>query len=92
MRLWRTEWAERNGCRGRYEGAWPLPEVKEVHSGAWEEVWECEGAEVRSLSIEGLGHAWPSRKGLDKSGGVNSTANFDFTREHLVGFFSRHHL
>ncbi|CAK7222194.1 hypothetical protein SCUCBS95973_004758 [Sporothrix curviconia] len=93
VRLWRRQWAERNGCRGPYAGSWPLPSVREVHPGAWEEVWDCpEDAEVRALTIEGLGHAWPSTAGLDLAGSPNQTANFNFTSQHLVQFFSRHHL
>lgn len=93
VRLWRRAWAERNGCRATYAGAWPEPSVTEVHEGTWEEVWNCPGdAEVRALTIEGLGHAWPSTAGLDLSGHPNQTANFNFTPQHLVPFFSRHHL
>ncbi|KAL1864919.1 hypothetical protein VTK73DRAFT_5605 [Phialemonium thermophilum] len=85
--------AERNGCRGRYPGEWPQPEVTEVHPGVWEEVWDCPGgAEVRGLTVEGLGHAWPSTLGLDLTGSPNQTANFNFTSQHLVQFFSRHQL
>ncbi|EOO03297.1 putative poly(3-hydroxybutyrate) depolymerase protein [Phaeoacremonium minimum UCRPA7] len=93
-RLWRRQWAERNGCAGRYAGAWPEPDsVAEVHPGAWEEVWDCPGgAEVRGLTVEGLGHAWPSTLGLDLAGRPNQTANFNFTSQHLVQFFSRHKL
>jgi poly(3-hydroxybutyrate) depolymerase len=85
-------WAERNGCKGRYEGEYPVPIVEEVHPGAWEEVWNCSGAEVRSLTVEGLGHAWPSTLGLDLTGRPNHTTNFNFTNQHLVQFFSRHQL
>jgi polyhydroxybutyrate depolymerase len=92
VRLWRREWAERNGCKGRYDGEWPRPKVEEVHPGTWEEVWDCPGAEVRSLTVEGLGHAWPSTLGLDLSGSPNQTANFNFTSQYLVQFFSRHKL
>ena len=92
VRLWRRQWAERNGCRGRYDGEWAQPVVEEVHNGTWEEVWDCEGAEVRALTVEGLGHAWPSTIGLDLTGSPNHTANFNFTSQHLVQFFSRHYL
>ena len=92
VRLWRRQWAERNGCKGRYDGEWAQPSVEEVHNGTWEEVWDCEGAEVRALTVEGLGHAWPSTIGLDLTGSPNHTANFNFTSQHLVQFFSRHHL
>ena len=92
VRLWRRAWAERNGCKGRYDGEWPVPKVEEVHPGTWEEVWDCPGAEVRALTVEGLGHAWPSTLGLDLSGSPNQTANFNFTSQHLVQFFSRHTL
>jgi polyhydroxybutyrate depolymerase len=85
-------WAERNGCKGRYEGEYPVPIVEEVHPGAWEEVWNYSGAEVRSLTVEGLGHAWPSTLGLDLTGSPNHTTNFNFTNQHLVQFFSRHQL
>ena len=91
-RLWRRQWAERNGCTGKYPGEWPEPSVTEVHPGAWEEVWDCPGAEVRGLTVEGLGHAWPSTLGLDLAGRPNQTANFNFTSQHLVQFFSRHRL
>lgn len=92
VRLWRRMWAERNGCKGRYDGEWPQPRVEEVHPGAWEEVWDCPGAEVRALTVEGLGHAWPSTIGLDLTGSPNHTTNFNFTSQHLVQFFSRHQL
>lgn len=93
VRLWRRQWAERNGCRPPYDGAWPEPRVAQVYDGVWEEVWDCPaGAEVRGLTIEGLGHAWPSTLGLDLAGRPNQTANFNFTSPHLVDFFSRHKL
>ena len=92
VRLWRRQWAERNGCRVSYVGEWPVPLIKEVHPGAWEEIWDCPGAEVRALSVEGLGHAWPSTLGLDLAGRPNQTANFNFTIQHLIPFFSSHRL
>ncbi|KAH8646852.1 ferulic acid esterase [Xylariales sp. PMI_506] len=92
VRLWRRMWAERNGCRGHYDGAWPEPRVEQVYPGVWEEVFDCPGAEVRGLTIEGLGHAWPSTLGLDLAGRPNQTANFNFTSPHLVEFFSNHKL
>lgn len=94
VRVWRRQWAERNGCaRGGYTGEIAQPDsVEQVHDGAWEEVWDCPGAEVRSLSVEGLGHAWPSTLGLDLAGRPNHTANFNLTSQHLVDFFSRHSL
>ncbi|KAH6657399.1 ferulic acid esterase [Truncatella angustata] len=92
VRLWRRQWAERNGCKGKYDGEWPEPQVKEIYEGVWEEVWDCPGAEVRALTVEGLGHAWPSTLGLDLAGSPNQTANFNFTSPHLVNFFSRHSL
>lgn len=93
VRVWRRQWAERNGCvPGAYPGQLAQPDsVAEVHPGVWEEVWNCPGgAEVRSLSVEGLGHAWPSTLGLDLAGSPNQTANFNLTNQHLVQFFSRH--
>ncbi|KAG9229532.1 Alpha/Beta hydrolase protein [Amylocarpus encephaloides] len=92
VRVWRREWTERNGCRGGFGGAWPEPSIEEVHPGTWEEVWDCPGAEVRSLTVEGMGHAWPSTLGLDLAGRSNQTTNFNFTNQHLVQFFSRHKL
>lgn len=95
VRVWRRQWAERNGCaRGGYPGEMARPTLAgEVHDGVWEEVWDCPGgAEVRALSVEGLGHAWPSTLGLDLAGRPNHTANFNFTSHHLVQFFSRHSL
>ncbi|KAK6193831.1 hypothetical protein LQW54_012051 [Pestalotiopsis sp. IQ-011] len=92
VRLWRRQWAERNGCSGRYYGQWPEPRTVEIYEGVWEEVWECPGAEVRALTIEGLGHAWPSTLGLDLAGRPNHTANFNFTSPHLIDFFSRNSL
>ncbi|KAK9425705.1 putative Ferulic acid esterase [Seiridium unicorne] len=92
VRLWRRQWAERNGCKGKYDGEWPEPRVLEIYEGVWEEVWDCPGAEVRALTVEGLGHAWPSTLGLDLSGSPNHTANFNFTSPHLLDFFSRHSL
>ncbi|RDW73140.1 putative poly(3-hydroxybutyrate) depolymerase protein [Coleophoma cylindrospora] len=90
VRLWRRMWAERNGCRGEYDGGWPRPIVKEVHPGTWLETWDCPGAEVEALTVEGLGHAWPSTLGLDLAGSPNHTANFNFTSQYLIPFFSRH--
>ena len=92
VRVWRREWAERNGCKGAFGGAWPEPTIEEVHPGTWEEVWDCPGAEVRSLTVEGMGHAWPSTLGLDLAGRPNQTTNFNFTNQHLVQFFSEHKL
>lgn len=97
VRVWRRQWAERNGCaRGRYPGALAEPgRVREVHPGVWEEVWDCGAGgagEVRALTVEGLGHAWPTTLGLDLAGKPNHTANFNLTSQHLVQFFSRHSL
>lgn len=97
VRVWRRQWAERNGCaRGGYPGELARPaSVAEVHPGAWEEVWDCGpggAGEVRALSVQGLGHAWPSTLGLDLAGRPNHTANFNFTSQHLVQFFGRHSL
>ncbi|KAL3426108.1 hypothetical protein PVAG01_02899 [Phlyctema vagabunda] len=92
VRLWRRAWAERNGCKGSYDGEFAKPAVREIHPGVWEEVWDCTGAEVRALTVEGLGHAWPSTLGLDLAGSPNQTANFNLTNQHLVQFFSRHRL
>ncbi|KAK8866192.1 hypothetical protein IAR55_001343 [Kwoniella newhampshirensis] len=93
VRLWRRQWSERNGCKGRYEGEWAEPSVEEIHKGVWEEIWDCPGgAEVRAMSVEGLGHAWPSTLGLDLAGKPNQTANFNLTNPYLVDFFSRHSL
>lgn len=94
VRVWRRHWAERNGCaKGRYAGEMAQPgSVEQVHEGVWEEVWNCTGAEVRSLSVEGLGHSWPTTLGLDTAGSPNQTANFNLTSQHLVQFYSRHSL
>ncbi|WVQ82457.1 hypothetical protein IAT38_004586 [Cryptococcus sp. DSM 104549] len=92
VRQWRREWAERNGCVGTYAGGWAEPKVEEIYKGVWEEVWDCPGTEVRALTVEGLGHAWPSTRGLDLAGFPNQTASFNFTSPHLVQFFSRHQL
>ncbi|ODN86089.1 poly(3-hydroxybutyrate) depolymerase [Cryptococcus wingfieldii CBS 7118] len=92
VRLWRREWALRNGCVGRWPGQYPEPEVKEIYEGVWEEVWDCPKGEVRALSVEGLGHSWPSTLGLDLAGSPNQTANFNLTSPHLVDFFSKHQL
>ncbi|ORY59685.1 uncharacterized protein BCR38DRAFT_412683 [Pseudomassariella vexata] len=92
VRLWRRMWAERNGCKGRYDGEWAEPFVRELYDGTWGEIWDCPGAEVRGLTIEGLGHSWPTTSGLDLAGAPNQTANFNFTSPHLVQFFSSHQL
>ncbi|OWZ60978.1 hypothetical protein AYX15_06793 [Cryptococcus neoformans] len=92
VRQWRREWAERNGCKGRWPGQWAEPTVEEIYPGVWEEVWDCPKGEVRALSIEKLGHAWPSTAGWDLAGFPNQTANFNFTNPHLVDFFSEHQL
>ncbi|TYJ56161.1 hypothetical protein B9479_003147 [Cryptococcus floricola] len=92
IRLWRREWALRNGCVGRWPGQYPEPEVEEIYEGVWEEVWDCEKGEVRALSVEGLGHAWPSTLGLDLAGRPNQTASFNLTSPYLVDFFSKHQL
>ena len=87
--VWRRDWAERNGCAG------PMPDpswVSHPHVDVTEEVWECGAAQVIALSVEGLGHAWPSTEGLDRAGRPNQTATFDFTREHLLDFFSANRL
>ncbi|KIR28493.1 poly(3-hydroxybutyrate) depolymerase [Cryptococcus deuterogattii 99/473] len=92
VRRWRREWAERNGCKSSWPGQWAEPEVEEIYPGVWEEVWDCPKGEVRGLSIEGLGHAWPSTAGWDLAGFPNQTASFNFTSPHLVDFFSKHRL
>lgn len=92
VRWWRRQWTEINWCSRRFPGEWAQPNATEVHPGTWEEVWDCPGAEVRSLTIEGLGHSWPSTLGLDMAGSPNQTTNFNFTQQHLVQFFSRHRL
>lgn len=98
VRVWRRQWAERNGCGGGgYPGELVQPDhVKEVHPGIWEEVWDCgadgDGAEVRALSIEGLGHSWPTTEELDKLGRFKKETAFSFTEQHLMPFFSKHSL
>ncbi|KAI0130484.1 ferulic acid esterase [Xylariales sp. AK1849] len=92
VRLWRRMWAERNGCKGRFDAEWPEPRTLQIYDGVWEEYWDCPGAEVTALTVEGLGHSWPSTPGLDHSGAPNHTAVFNFTSPHLVDFFSRHQL
>lgn len=94
VRIWRREWAERNGCLAAADpGAYPLPDVSEVHPGTWQETWDCPAnGEVQALTVVGLGHAWPSTLGLDLAGRPNQTASFNFTSQHLVQFFSRHQL
>ncbi|ODN81114.1 hypothetical protein L202_03208 [Cryptococcus amylolentus CBS 6039] len=92
VRIWRRQWALRNGCVGNYPGQYPVPKVKQVYDGVWEEVWDCPKGEVRALSVEGLGHSWPTTEGLDLSGAPNQTANFNLTSPILVNFFSKHRL
>ncbi|WVQ73589.1 hypothetical protein IAR50_003168 [Cryptococcus sp. DSM 104548] len=92
VRIWRREWALRNGCKVDYPGQYPVPESKQVYEGVWEEVWDCPEGEVRALSVEGLGHSWPTTAGLDLSGAPNQTAIFNLTSPILVDFFNKHHL
>lgn len=96
VRLWRRQWAERNrGGKGGYSGELLQPDqVKEVHPGVWEEVWDCspngEGAEIRALSVEGMGHAWPTVLGVDEPPRTSRDGAFKFTEEHMLQFFSKH--
>ncbi|WWC60569.1 uncharacterized protein I303_103143 [Kwoniella dejecticola CBS 10117] len=72
-----------------------LPEPNEVyhpHPNTTEERWTLGKAEVIALSVGGLGHSWPSTEGLDLAGRPNNVANFNFTGQHLLPFFSRHTL
>ncbi|ORY26980.1 Alpha/Beta hydrolase protein [Naematelia encephala] len=92
VRVWRRQWAERNGCKGE-TGTLPEPdEVFHPHVNTTEEIWHCQGAEVRALTIDYLGHSWPTTEGLDPSGSPNHVATFNFTHQHLVQFFSSHQL
>ena len=86
VRLWRRQWA---GCKGRFPGEWTQPSVTEVHPGTWQESWDCPGAEVRGLTVEGLGHAWPSTLGLDLTRSPNQTADFNFHEPVLGPFLFR---
>lgn len=60
--------------------------VRHPHINTTEEVWGCE-APVKALSMEKLGHAWPSTLGLDVVGFPNEVATFNFTTAHLLPFF-----
>ncbi|KAG0650479.1 Heterokaryon incompatibility protein [Hyphodiscus hymeniophilus] len=55
VRLWRRGWAERNGCKGRYEGEWPRSKVEEVHPGTWEEDEELSSPFVKPGSLPSAG-------------------------------------
>lgn len=98
VRLWRRQWAERNGCgSGGYPGGLVQPtQVNEVHPGVWEEVWNCgldgNSAEVRALSVEGLGHSWPTLQGTGELEQPTEGLSFEFTEQQLMQFFSRHSL
>ncbi|OCF43219.1 poly(3-hydroxybutyrate) depolymerase [Kwoniella heveanensis CBS 569] len=93
VRDWRARWALRNGHPAPPEGGLPKPnKVYHPHINATEEVWDLGKAEIRALSVRGLGHSWPTTEGLDLAGRPNQTATFNFTGQHLVQFFSRHQL
>ena len=84
VRDWRADWAERNGCT---KDQVSNSSVSYPHDNTTEEVWECL-TPVRALTMEGLGHAWPTTEGLDRAGAPNETATFNFTSSHLVQFFT----
>ncbi|WVQ97008.1 hypothetical protein IAU59_004118 [Kwoniella sp. CBS 9459] len=95
VRDWRARWALRNGHpagAGENSGLPKPNKVYHPHINATEEVWDLGKAEIRALSVKGLGHSWPSTEGLDLAGRPNQTATFNFTGQHLVQFFSRHQL
>ncbi|WRT63494.1 uncharacterized protein IL334_000399 [Kwoniella shivajii] len=101
VRIWRARWAQRNlklaSKVDQLNIKTKLPDADTIsypHVNATEEIWnKGKGQlEIRALSIEGLGHAWPSTEGLDLAGSPNETATFNFTSPHLIDFFSTHEL
>jgi poly(3-hydroxybutyrate) depolymerase len=103
VRDWRRDWAarnEENESRADRTGAWARGEderavgagvvVDEPFEDVTRTTWSGNGWEVVGLTIEKLGHAWPSTEGLDLAGYPNQTATFNFTSEVLIPFFDRH--
>ncbi|WWC68383.1 uncharacterized protein I206_102308 [Kwoniella pini CBS 10737] len=93
----RKRWALRNGhppsTLTSKKNKLPKPnEINFPYKNVTEEKWTLGKAEIIGLSIGGLGHSWPSTEGLDLAGRPNNFANFNFTSQHLVQFFSRHTL
>ena len=91
VRIWRAQWAERNGCRSKLGYTLPVPDDVQVKGNATVERWGCQ-EEVVAISVEGLGHSWPSREGRDTSGSPWHEADFDLTEDYLLDFFSSHRL
>jgi len=98
VRDWRRDWAARNARNAAkasaagdegvgVEGA---VVVDEPFEDVTRTTWSGDGWEVVGLSIEKLGHSWPSTPGLDIAGAPNQTATFNYTSEVLIPFFERH--
>lgn len=90
VRVWRREWAVRNGCKAVH--GFPEPStISHPYNNVTEESWECD-VEVRAMTHDNLGHAWPTLNGRDSAGSPNATAVFEFTPDHLIPFFDRNPL
>lgn len=91
MQNYRRRWAIRNG-QAEVDGKIEPNVVGHPHVNVTKDEWTLGGAPVVGLTIEGLGHAWPSTLGLDLSGSPNQTATFNFTSSHLIKFFEENPL
>lgn len=83
---WRTQWAERNGCSSNELSD---PKVTHPFKNATRTDWSCG---VSAVTVKGLGHSWPDVDGADTAGRPNNHADFDFTPDMLLPFFSQHAL
>jgi poly(3-hydroxybutyrate) depolymerase len=82
---YREAWAVRDGCSPTQN-----PSVSQPHKSTTRKEWQCSSDDIRravveGYTIDGLGHSWPTTKGLD-----GGTAPFDATPDDIVPFFDAH--
>lgn len=86
VRLWRRQWALRNGCSTDKVDVTTTPYVNTT-----EQIWRCNET-VQAYTVSSLGHSWPTTQALDASGAPNNTAPFNLTSPAIITFFSVHSL
>ncbi|KAL8287354.1 hypothetical protein RQP46_003806 [Phenoliferia psychrophenolica] len=87
IQTWREAWATRNECTSKTPTSTTKP-----FKNATEYEWACSGATVVGVTVEGLGHSWPTTLGLDPSGSPENVASFNMTSAFILPFFEAHTL
>jgi poly(3-hydroxybutyrate) depolymerase len=94
IEAWRQQWADRNaaieyGARGDTSAVGNRT-VSQSFTDVTNTTWSGDGWDIVGLTVDKLGHSWPTTAGLDQSGRPNNTATFNFTSEVMIPFFDQH--